>query len=41
MASGMFWLTTNGDGIGKNTGSVKIFPLSTSGIPVSYFALTI
>lgn len=35
MASGMFWLSTNGDGMGKNTGSMKIFPFSTCGIQLS------
>ena len=45
----MFWSTSNGDGVGKNTGSVKI-PLSplaacsfTSNLysPVSYIALDV
>lgn len=31
----MFWLSTNGDGMGKNTGSMKIFPFSTCGIQLS------
>lgn len=32
MANGMFWSTSNGDGMGENTASVKIPPLSISGM---------
>lgn len=47
MANGMFWSTSNGDGMGENTASVKIPPSplvacsvgSYLYIPVSYFAL--
>lgn len=49
MANGMFWSTFNGDGVGKQTGSVKmpLSPLVACSfyfylyIPVSYFALIV
>ena len=39
MANGMFWLTSNGDGMGKNTGSVKIPPFSISGMLIHFLSL--
>jgi hypothetical protein len=49
MAKVLFWLTSDGDGLGASTGSVKIPPSpleecsfsSYLYIPESYFALTV
>lgn len=39
MANGMFLSTSNGDGMGKNTGSVKIPPFSVSGMLIQLLSL--